>query len=106
MKVSELKIALVTHDIWSGVQQMEWPPRDFQEQTYQNATIACEATCSEPATMVLVSGLQATERTGLCLARVDLGISPSAYYKSKPVSYGKTGLGYPCMMAQKFSDAR
>jgi hypothetical protein len=36
---------------------------------YQNATTACEETSSVPATTVLVSGLQATDNTGECLAR-------------------------------------
>ena len=37
--------------------------------TYQNATTACEDTSSVPATTVLVSGLQATDNTGECLAK-------------------------------------
>lgn len=36
--------------------------------TYQKATTAWEETNSVPATMVFVSGEQATERTGACFA--------------------------------------
>jgi hypothetical protein len=40
-----------------------------QDETYQNATTACEETSSVPATIAFVSGLQATDRTGDFFAR-------------------------------------
>lgn len=37
--------------------------------TYQNVTTACEEASSVPATTVLVSGLQATDSTGVSFPR-------------------------------------
>lgn len=70
------------------------------KKTHQNATTACEESSSVPATMVLVSGLHATESTGACLARRHEEISPSHF----KLHFDWTR-GHPCNQAQhKFSE--
>jgi hypothetical protein len=54
------------------------------DRTYQKATTACEETSSVPATIIFVSALQATDRTGAALSRNKALVNAS--HRTNPIS--------------------